>query len=164
MREKIEQKCDEIKEMLLANNRKYGNSALDPVRIFSKASPEEQILVRLDDKLSRMRSAQGDEDEDVLKDLVGYLVLLMVARDGEDVDAPSDIERTIAARFMADPSRPLVDEREPPEGYWTMGTVKAKGKGVYWWETPTRNGDCFDTYEAAITDAWSHYREHGGGE
>lgn len=70
--------CDEVKEMLLAKNRAYGDSALDPVRIFSKATPVEQILVRLDDKLSRLSrgSAAG---EDVINDLIGYLVLLKIA-------------------------------------------------------------------------------------
>lgn len=76
----IEIECDAIKNMLMEKNRKYGNSALEPVRVFSKASPTEQILVRLDDKLSRLRSAQGDEDEDVIADLIGYLILLRVAR------------------------------------------------------------------------------------
>ena len=75
----IAKTCDEIKETLLAKNRAYGDSALNPVRVFSRASAEEQILVRLDDKLSRLArgSAAG---EDVVLDLTGYLVLLMVAR------------------------------------------------------------------------------------
>ena len=46
---KISTICDEIKNLLLEKNAKYGNSALDPVRIFSRASAEEQILVRIDD-------------------------------------------------------------------------------------------------------------------
>ena len=71
--------CDNIKELLLTKNRKYGDSALNPVRVFSKASPLEQIKVRLDDKLSRMQSAQSDEDEDVVTDLIGYLVLFKIA-------------------------------------------------------------------------------------
>ncbi len=71
--------CDEIKELLLEKNRKYGDSALNPVRVFSKASPIEQIKVRLDDKLSRLRNQQDDEDEDVLTDLIGYIVLYKVA-------------------------------------------------------------------------------------
>lgn len=77
---RIVEECDALKEMLLDKNRKYGNSALVPIRIFSKASPVEQILVRLDDKLSRLRAAQGDDAEDVLGDLLGYLILLRVAR------------------------------------------------------------------------------------
>lgn len=81
--DRIRTACDEIKELLVDKNRKYGNSALEPVRVFSRASPQEQLLVRLDDKLSRI--ARGDvtlEDEDVLLDLIGYLVLLKVARWG----------------------------------------------------------------------------------
>lgn len=75
----IAKECDEIKEMLLAKNRAYGDSALQPLRIMSKASAQEQLLVRIDDKLSRVArgSAAG---EDVIKDLIGYLVLLRVAQ------------------------------------------------------------------------------------
>ena len=76
----IIKKCDELKALLLEKNRKYGNSALEPARIFSKASKEEQILVRIDDKLNRIKNRQQDEDEDVIMDLAGYLILLMVAR------------------------------------------------------------------------------------
>jgi hypothetical protein len=72
--------CDEIKELLLSKNRKYGDSALSPVRIFSKSDSLEQIRVRMDDKLSRLRNAQTDEDEDVIADLTGYLVLYQVAK------------------------------------------------------------------------------------
>lgn len=72
--------CDAIKELLLEKNRKYGDSALNPVRIFSKASTLEQIKVRMDDKLSRLKNAQDDEDEDVISDLVGYLILFQVAQ------------------------------------------------------------------------------------
>jgi hypothetical protein len=75
----IEEECMLLKELLLRKNAAYGNSALDPVRIFSKASIEEQILVRLDDKLSRL--ARGSlAGEDVEQDIMGYLVLLRVGR------------------------------------------------------------------------------------
>ena len=77
----IARQCDTIKEMLLEKNRKYGNSALEPKRIFSRASPLEQINVRIDDKLSRLMSAQSDEDEDVDLDLIGYLILRRVAKE-----------------------------------------------------------------------------------
>lgn len=76
----IAAECDRIKEMLLDKNRKYGDSAVYPVRIFSKADNIEQINVRIDDKLSRIMSAQDDEDEDVEDDLIGYLVLKKVCR------------------------------------------------------------------------------------
>lgn len=89
----ISKVCDEIKGMLLDKNRKYGNSALEPVRIFSQASPDEQIKVRIDDKLSRIKKGCGidNDDEDVINDLIGYLVLLKVARQADKWDG-SDIE------------------------------------------------------------------------
>lgn len=75
----IREECDALADMLIAKNRAYGNSALEPVRVFSKASTEEQIRVRLDDKLSRLM--RGDAaGEDVELDLLGYLILLRVYR------------------------------------------------------------------------------------
>lgn len=71
--------CNEIRDLLLEKNRKYGDSALNPKRIFSKADAVEQIKVRLDDKISRLMNQQSDDDEDVVMDLMGYLVLLRVA-------------------------------------------------------------------------------------
>jgi hypothetical protein len=72
--------CDSIKETLLDKNRRYGNSAIAPVRIFSKADPLEQINVRIDDKLNRILNRQDDDDEDAEFDLIGYLVLKRVAK------------------------------------------------------------------------------------
>jgi hypothetical protein len=73
--------CNQIKELLLEKNRKYGDSALDPSRIFSKADAIEQLLVRIDDKLNRIQKGAGllATDEDIIQDLIGYLVLLKIA-------------------------------------------------------------------------------------
>lgn len=75
----VREVLDGVAGMLVEKNRAYGDSALSPVRIFSKADPAEQLLVRIDDKLSRLArgSAAG---EDVELDLIGYLVILRVAR------------------------------------------------------------------------------------
>ena len=76
----IAQVCDEIKNLLLAKNEKYVDSALNPARIMSSASPVEQLLVRIDDKLNRiMQGGILEDDEDVVSDLIGYFVLLKVA-------------------------------------------------------------------------------------
>jgi len=73
----IVDECDDLARFLIDKNRRYGNSALDPVRIFSKADTREQLLVRIDDKLSRV--ARGSNPgEDVMRDLPGYLILLRV--------------------------------------------------------------------------------------
>jgi len=77
--ERITQVCNEIRELLLRKNTKYGNSALEPSRIFSKADAVEQIKVRIDDKLTRIRNSGLDGAEDTLLDLIGYLILLRVA-------------------------------------------------------------------------------------
>ena len=78
--EEISAVCNDIKELLLYKNKQYGDSALNPSRIFSKASAVEQILVRIDDKLNRIQKGAGlvGEDEDVIQDLIGYLVLLKI--------------------------------------------------------------------------------------
>jgi len=76
----LEHELQAVKEMLISKNRKYGNSALEPIRVFSKASNIEQINVRIDDKLSRLVSSQSDEDEDVDFDLIGYLLIRRIAK------------------------------------------------------------------------------------
>ena len=75
--EMIKRECEMIQEMLLLKNSAYGNSALDPVRIFSNADSDEQIRVRIDDKLSRIQRGSS-AGEDVVIDLIGYLILLRV--------------------------------------------------------------------------------------
>jgi hypothetical protein len=82
----IAQECNSIKNMLLEKNRKYGDSAINPKRIFSKSSAKEQILVRLDDKMNRWLNQQNDEDEDVIMDMIGYLILYRVAMKKESVN------------------------------------------------------------------------------
>lgn len=82
----IGQVCDEIKNMLIAKNKSYGDSALDPIRIFSNADNTEQIKIRIDDKLSRISRGTefyGDNDID---DLIGYLILLKIARELNNVN------------------------------------------------------------------------------
>lgn len=75
----IAHECVSIARMLVEKNKAYGDSALSPLRVFSKASAQEQILVRIDDKLSRL-SRGAAAGEDVVLDLIGYLVLLRIAQ------------------------------------------------------------------------------------
>ena len=86
--------CDRVKELLLQKNAKYGDSALNPIRICSTAQPVEQILVRIDDKLNRIKQGNAllDNDEDVVLDLIGYFVLLKVALDKDYRDAYNDLD------------------------------------------------------------------------
>jgi hypothetical protein len=82
--ESIERVVSTIEEMLIAKNRAYGDSALDPVRIFSKADAIEQIYVRIDDKLSRVKRGHEYPGDDTISDLIGYLVLLLVAKERDE--------------------------------------------------------------------------------
>jgi hypothetical protein len=40
--------------------------------------------VRCDDKINRIMNRQDDEDEDVIQDLIGYLILILVCRKLEE--------------------------------------------------------------------------------
>lgn len=73
----------DIANLLILKNKAYGDSALNPVRVFSKASRIEQLNVRIDDKISRIQRGTDYEDEDTVRDLIGYLVLRLIAEESE---------------------------------------------------------------------------------
>ena len=73
----LSQILQEIGTMLESKNQKYGNSALEPLGVFSQLSAKEGLLVRIDDKLKRIKNGSLEkDDEDVVNDLIGYLILL----------------------------------------------------------------------------------------
>ena len=72
--------CHEIAHMLIKKNKSYGNSALNPVRVFSKTGPKEQLYVRIDDKLNRLMKGTEYPGDNDIDDLIGYLILLKVAK------------------------------------------------------------------------------------
>ena len=75
MVEIISGECDRVKELLLEKNISYGNSVADPIHIFSSLSNTDQIKVRIDDKLARLKYGQTYGNEDTTLDLIGYLIL-----------------------------------------------------------------------------------------
>ena len=75
----VEEVLDSIEKMLIDKNRKYGNSALEPLGVFSQLSAKQGLLIRIDDKLKRIKNGSLEkDDEDVVNDLIGYLVLLKI--------------------------------------------------------------------------------------
>ena len=114
---KISGVCDEIKELLINKNRKYGNSALKPCRVFSKASAVEQLLVRIDDKLNRIMQGAGllADDEDVVNDLIGYLVLLKIGMNDEKNKEVYNIGREIFEEGFKSLTIPLHQKPIPQE-------------------------------------------------
>ncbi len=79
---KIWSACHEIAHMLIEKNISYGNSALEPTRIFSTADATEQLKVRIDDKLNRVKNNQGYAGDNDIDDLIGYLILYKIAKLG----------------------------------------------------------------------------------
>ena len=74
--------CNEIRDLLLAKNKAYGDSALEPDNIFSKLDSAQAICARIDDKLARIKNVGLDDNtEDTLDDLIGYMILLKIARE-----------------------------------------------------------------------------------
>ena len=76
---KILSQCLETAEMLIKKNVSYGDSALNPIRLFSSSDNKEQLKVRIDDKLNRIKNAQGFAGDNDIDDLIGYLILLKIA-------------------------------------------------------------------------------------
>lgn len=73
---KILDECLDIAELLINKNKSYGSSYSHPINIFSKSDPKEQLFIRIDDKLNRIKKGSEYASEDTVLDLIGYLVLL----------------------------------------------------------------------------------------
>lgn len=78
-KDKITEILDAMKNVLIIKNERYGDSALTPIKIFSKNDSTNSICVRLDDKLSRIKNSDELRVNDIC-DLIGYLVLLLVSK------------------------------------------------------------------------------------
>ena len=80
-RQRIHNACRGLEKFLLQKNDRYRNSIYNPVRLLAKDAPVDLLIrARIDDKISRLVHGSGD-DEDVLLDLTGYLILLLGLRD-----------------------------------------------------------------------------------
>ena len=80
---KIKETLKGMTDLLLYKNQKYGDSALKPLGIFTKHIKNSNestasILVRLDDKLSRVKNADSLRTNDVA-DILGYCTLLLIS-------------------------------------------------------------------------------------
>jgi len=84
---KIQEETKRIGDVLVRKNSDYGCSVFYPLGVFSSAPADEQIRVRLDDKLKRLISLKHkaakvtDESiDDTVQDVAGYLILLLAWR------------------------------------------------------------------------------------
>lgn len=77
---KICETLEAMKDLLLYKNQKYGDSAINPKKIFYKGDSTNSILIRLDDKIGRIMS-NTDEKPRVndVADIIGYCTLLLIS-------------------------------------------------------------------------------------
>jgi len=68
---------DQLCKILTEKNKLYGDSALSPIKIFSKMDAANGLYLRADDKLSRIKNAKDLRMNDVA-DLMGYCVLICI--------------------------------------------------------------------------------------
>ncbi len=77
---RLEKTAASIINLLKSKNRAYGNTALDPVKIFSRLDATEALCARIDDKIMRIKNKGiNDKTEDTVDDLIGYLLLLKMS-------------------------------------------------------------------------------------
>lgn len=92
-REKIIEITDSMKDLLLYKNEKYGDSALSPKNIFYKGNSTNSILIRLDDKIGRIKNNPDSTPRvnDVC-DIIGYCILLLASMNvsSEDISKFKD--------------------------------------------------------------------------
>ena len=92
-KEKIIEISDSMKDLLLYKNEKYGDSALSPNNVFYKGDSTNSILIRLDDKIGRIKNNPDSKPRvnDVC-DIIGYCVLLLASMNvtSEDISKFKD--------------------------------------------------------------------------
>lgn len=78
--QKIHEIMGAMKDLLLYKNQMYGDSAINPEKIFYKGDSTSSILVRLNDKIGRVKANPDDKPRinDVC-DIIGYCVLLLIS-------------------------------------------------------------------------------------
>ncbi len=78
--QKIKDVLEGMKNLLLYKNRKYGDSAINPKKIFYKGDSTNSILIRLDDKLGRVMSNTEEKPRvNDVADIIGYCTLLLIS-------------------------------------------------------------------------------------
>ena len=68
---------DDLRRTLLEPDT---TNELNPVRVFSTATPVERIAVHIDDQLTRMDGNIASDDDEELRDLIVQLILLRTAQ------------------------------------------------------------------------------------
>lgn len=84
-----------IGNTLIEKNTRYGNAALSPVNVFFKGDATTSILIRLDDKYSRVLNSETLRVND-LYDILGYLFLLSISQNYYGTGEKTDFAKKVA--------------------------------------------------------------------
>ena len=77
---KINEILEAMTDLLLYKNQKYGDSAINPKKIFYKGDSTNSILIRLDDKIGRVMSNTEEKPRvNDVADIIGYCTLLLIS-------------------------------------------------------------------------------------
>ncbi len=77
---KIHEIMEAMKDLLLYKNQKYGDSAIKPEKIFYKGDATNSILIRLNDKIGRVKANPDDKPRiNDICDIIGYCTLLLIS-------------------------------------------------------------------------------------
>lgn len=80
LKNEIEKSCNDLKNLLIEKNQKYGNSFFKTADEYGKSV----LILRIDDKLNRLKqlilrnetdNMQGENVQDTLIDIAGYAIL-----------------------------------------------------------------------------------------
>lgn len=75
--QQITKVTEQLAKFLIEKNKRYGDSALHPINIFSKSGAADGLYKRADDKLSRIQNNPKLQKNDVV-DLMGYCTLICI--------------------------------------------------------------------------------------
>lgn len=85
--DKIVEILDSMKELLIYKNKKYGDSALKPNNVFYKGDSTNSILIRLDDKIGRIKNnTESLPRVNDVCDIIGYCTLLLASMEVKNSD------------------------------------------------------------------------------
>jgi predicted NAD-dependent protein-ADP-ribosyltransferase YbiA (DUF1768 family) len=84
MKDRIHELFKNFDEFLVEKNRRYGNSVGQKQGTFFKGGNLDGILIRMDDKLSRIRNNPGEPRRNDFMDLMGYIALYCCQKSDED--------------------------------------------------------------------------------
>lgn len=88
-RDQIVKVGEGLTSLLLYKNSKYGDTALNPLNVMSKSPALEKLLIRCDDKISRIKNSDVLRKNDIC-DLLGYLTLICVHQGWDNFDDQKD--------------------------------------------------------------------------